>query len=225
MRKFFLVFIFIFVSIPVFSLEIRDLKPSSPYYSQVVRMVTDGLLELDSQGRFNGSSNVMRFDIAFFGANLIDYLDKKYSSSFDDFEKRISQIDTESLENRINNIETTLYNYDSKIISMEKKIDSKISGLNSDIAQQKSRVEALEKFMNIDGPLDTDSAIFKVILDNAAAIANDTAKKTADSYLKTLMSFSEQSNKKVDLFQSELLRIEEKLDKTTDSISFSFCSI
>ncbi|HOT31079.1 MAG TPA: hypothetical protein PLA84_03745 [Petrotogaceae bacterium] len=222
MRKFFLVFIFIFVSIPVFSLEIRDLKPSSPYYSQVVRMVTDGLLELDSQGRFNGSSNVMRFDIAFFGANLIDYLDKKYSSSFDDFEKRISQIDTESLENRINNIETTLYNYDSKIISMEKKIDSKISGLNSDIAQQKSRVEALEKFMNIDGPLDTDSAIFKVILDNAAAIANDTAKKTADSYLKTLMSFSEQSNKKVDLFQSELLRIEEKLDKTTDSISFLF---
>ena len=222
MRKFFLVFIFIFVSIPVFSLEIRDLKPSSPYYSQVVRMVTDGLLELDSQGRFNGSSNVMRFDIAFFGANLIDYLDKKYSSSFDDFEKRISQIDTESLENRINNIETTLYNYDSKIISMEKKIDSKISGLNSDIAQQKSRVEALEKFMNIDGPLDTDSAIFKVISDNAAAIANDTAKKTADSYLKTLMSFSEQSNKKVDLFQSELLRIEEKLDKTTDSISFLF---
>jgi len=185
-------------------------------------MVTDGLLELDSQGRFNGSSNVMRFDIAFFGANLIDYLDKKYSSSFDDFEKRISQIDTESLENRINNIETTLYNYDSKIISMEKRIDSKISGLNSDIAQQKSRIEALEKFMNIDGPLDTDSAIFKVISDNAVAIANDTAKKTADSYLKTLMSFSEQSNKKVDLFQSELLRIEEKLDKTTDSISFLF---
>jgi len=164
----------------------------------------------------------MRFDIAFFGANLIDYLDKKYSSSFDDFEKRISQIDTESLENRINNIETTLYNYDSKIISMEKRIDSKISGLNSDIAQQKSRIEALEKFMNIDGPLDTDSAIFKVISDNAVAIANDTAKKTADSYLKTLMSFSEQSNKKVDLFQSELLRIEEKLDKTTDSISFLF---
>jgi hypothetical protein len=222
MRKFFLVFIFIFVSIPVFSLEIRDLKPSSPYYSQVVRMVTDGLLELDSQGRFNGSSNVMRFDIAFFGANLIDYLDKKYASSFDDFEKRISQIGTESLENRINNLETTLYNYDSKIISMEKKIDLKISGLNSDIAQQKSRVEALEKFMNIDGPLDTDSAIFKVISDNAAAIANDSAKKTADSYLKTLMSFSEQSNKKVDLFQSELLRIEEKLDKTTDSISFLF---
>jgi len=222
MRKFFLVVIFVFVSILTFSLEIRDLKPSSPYYSQVVRMVTDGLLELDSQGRFNGSSNVMRFDIAFFGANLIDYLDKKYSSSFDDFEKRISQIDTESLENRINNIETTLYNYDSKIISMEKRIDSKISGLNSDIAQQKSRIEALEKFMNIDGPLDTDSAIFKVISDNAVAIANDTAKKTADSYLKTLMSFSEQSNKKVDLFQSELLRIEEKLDKTTDSISFLF---
>ena len=222
MRKFFLVVIFVFVSILTFSLEIRDLKPSSPYYSQVVRMVTDGLLELDSQGRFNGSSNVMRFDIAFFGANLIDYLDKKYSSSFDDFEKRISQIDTESLENRINNIETTLYNYDSKIISMEKRIDSKISGLNSDIAQQKSRIEALEKFMNIDGSLDTDSAIFKVILDNAAAIANDTAKKTADSYLKTLMSFSEQSNNKVDLFQSELLRIEEKLDKTTDSISFLF---
>ena len=222
MRKFFLVIIFVFVSILTFSLEIRDLKPSSPYYSQVVRMVTDGLLELDSQGRFNGSSNVMRFDIAFFGANLIDYLDKKYSSSFDDFEKRISQIDTESLENRINNIETTLYNYDSKIISMEKRIDSKISGLNSDIAQQKSRIEALEKFMNIDGPLDTDSAIFKVISDNAVAIANDTAKKTADSYLKTLMSFSEQSNKKVDLFQSELLRIEEKLDKTTDSISFLF---
>lgn len=222
MRKFFLVIIFVFVSILTFSLEIRDLKPSSPYYSQVVRMVTDGLLELDSQGRFNGSSNVMRFDIAFFGANLIDYLDKKYSSSFDDFEKRISQIDTESLENRINNIETTLYNYDSKIISMEKRIDSKISGLNSDIAQQKSRIEALEKFMNIDGPLNTDSAIFKVISDNAVAIANDTAKKTADSYLKTLMSFSEQSNKKVDLFQSELLRIEEKLDKTTDSISFLF---
>ena len=222
MRKFFLVVIFVFVSILTFSLEIRDLKPSSPYYSQVVRMVTDGLLELDSQGRFNGSSNVMRFDIAFFGANLIDYLDKKYSSSFDDFEKRISQIDTESLENRINNIETTLYNYDSKIISMEKRIDSKISGLNSDIAQQKSRIEALEKFMNIDGSLDTDSAIFKVISDNAVAIANDTAKKTADSYLKTLMSFSEQSNKKVDLFQSELLRIEEKLDKTTDSISFLF---
>lgn len=222
MRKFFLVVIFVFVSILTFSLEIRDLKPSSPYYSQVVRMVTDGLLELDSQGRFNGSSNVMRFDIAFFGANLIDYLDKKYSSSFDDFEKRISQIDTESLENRINNIETTLYNYDSKIISMEKRIDSKISGLNSDIAQQKSRIEALEKFMNIDGPLDTDSAIFKVISDNAVTIANDTAKKTADSYLKTLMSFSEQSNKKVDLFQSELLRIEEKLDKTTDSISFLF---
>jgi hypothetical protein len=185
-------------------------------------MVSDGLLELDSQGRFNGSSNVMRFDIAFFGANLIDYLDQKYSSSFDNFEKRISQIDIKSLENRINNIETTLYNYDGKIISMEKKIDSKISGLNSDIAQQKSRIEALEKFMNVDGPLDTDSAIFKIISDSAATIANDTAKKTADAYLKTLMSFSEQSNKKVDLFQSELLRIEDKLDKTTDSISFLF---
>jgi hypothetical protein len=105
---------------------------------------------------------------------------------------------------------------------MEKKIDSKISGLNSDIAQQKSRIEALEKFMNVDGPLDTDSAIFKIISDSAATIANDTAKKTADAYLKTLMSFSEQSNKKVDLFQSELLRIEDKLDKTTDSISFLF---
>ena len=222
MRKFSLVFVFVFISILSFSLDIRDLKPSSPYYSQVVRIVSDGLLELDSQGRFNGSSNVMRFDIAFFGANLIDYLDQKYSSSFDNFEKRISQIDTESLENRINNIETTLYNYDGKIISMEKKIDSKISGLNSDIAQQKSRIEALEKFMNVDGPLDTDSAIFKIISDSAATIANDTAKKTADAYLKTLMSFSEQSNKKVDLFQSELLRIEDKLDKTTDSISFLF---
>lgn len=222
MRKFSLVFVFVFISILSFSLDIRDLKPSSPYYSQVVRMVSDGLLELDSQGRFNGSSNVMRFDIAFFGANLIDYLDQKYSSSFDNFEKRISQIDIKSLENRINNIETTLYNYDGKIISMEKKIDSKISGLNSDIAQQKSRIEALEKFMNVDGPLDTDSAIFKIISDSAATIANDTAKKTADAYLKTLMSFSEQSNKKVDLFQSELLRIEDKLDKTTDSISFLF---
>jgi len=222
MRKFSLVFVFVFISILSFSLDIRDLKPSSPYYSQVVRIVSDGLLELDSQGRFNGSSNVMRFDIAFFGANLIDYLDQKYSSSFDNFEKRISQIDIKSLENRINNIETTLYNYDGKIISMEKKIDSKISGLNSDIAQQKSRIEALEKFMNVDGPLDTDSAIFKIISDSAATIANDTAKKTADAYLKTLMSFSEQSNKKVDLFQSELLRIEDKLDKTTDSISFLF---
>lgn len=222
MRKFSLVFVFVFISILSFSLDIRDLKPSSPYYSQVVRMVSDGLLELDSQGRFNGSSNVMRFDIAFFGANLIDYLDQKYSSSFDNFEKRISQIDIKNLENRINNIETTLYNYDGKIISMEKKIDSKISGLNSDIAQQKSRIEALEKFMNVDGPLDTDSAIFKIISDSAATIANDTAKKTADAYLKTLMSFSEQSNKKVDLFQSELLRIEDKLDKTTDSISFLF---
>jgi hypothetical protein len=104
MRKFSLVFVFVFISILSFSLDIRDLKPSSPYYSQVVRMVSDGLLELDSQGRFNGSSNVMRFDIAFFGANLIDYLDQKYSSSFDNFEKRISQIDIKSLENRINNI-------------------------------------------------------------------------------------------------------------------------
>lgn len=71
-RLFFTLLILVF-SITIFSqVNIVDLPTSSPLYSQVIKMVETGIMSIDNQGRFRGTQEVLRYDLAEFGVNMLD---------------------------------------------------------------------------------------------------------------------------------------------------------
>lgn len=207
-RLFFTLLILVF-SITIFSqVNIVDLPTSSPLYSQVIKMVETGIMSIDNQGRFRGTQEVLRYDLAEFGVNMLDYFDKRYNSQLNELSKKLLSLENQNLNSRINNIESTLFAYDDRL-----------SYLNSSIIQLEQNVSDILAVIQPGHPLNKDNIVFQNILQSSKAVAQQAAEEEVRNIANdTLASLSMFEDRLIE-FEKEVNMLNEKYDKSLESLS------
>jgi len=200
--------IFVMFSFVAFSADIVDLKPASPSYPHVVRMVDEGLMNLDNQSRFNGSDNVLRFDLAVFGSKVLDYFQNKYGVKVTEFEQRIKELENYNSDIRLTNLESSLFS-----------VDDRITALNSEYMVIGKKVQDIISVISPDSEMNSDNEIFKTIIENSKNIAERTAnEKVTEVKEETLKSITEFS-KRLDGFEESVQLVNDKFDKTVEYLN------
>jgi chromosome segregation ATPase len=208
-RKIFFVLLVLVFSISIFSqISIVDLPTSSPLYSQVIKMVETGIMSIDNQGRFRGSQEVLRYDLAEFGVNMLDYFDKQYYASLNELSKRLLSLENQNLNLRISNVENTIFAYDDRL-----------SYLNSSIVQLEQSVSDILAVIQPGHPLNEDNIVFQNILKSS----KDVAKKAAENEVRNIANETLESlsifEERLDDFEKEVNLLNEKYDKSLESLS------
>lgn len=200
--------VFVMFSFVAFSADIVDLKPASPSYPHVVRMVDEGLMNLDNQSRFNGSDNVLRFDLAVFGSKVLDYFQNKYGVKVTEFEQRIKELENYNSDIRLTNLESSLFS-----------VDDRITALNSEYMVIGKKVQDIISVISPDSEMNSDNEIFKTIIENSKNIAERTAnEKVTEVKEETLKSITEFS-KRLDGFEESVQLVNDKFDKTVEYLN------
>jgi len=207
-KKIILFLLVTFISLSLLSqTNIGDLQPSSPIYPQVVRMVESGIMFLDNQGRFRGSQQVLRYDLAEFGSNMLDYVDGLYGKKIQEISNRLLY-----LENL--NAEIRLYNLESTVIAH----DDRLSYLDSTIQNLGKNVSDILEVIDPSQPINEDNIIFQEIAQGAIDIAKKTSQdevqRIADSSMSSLTIFQERLNN----FEQEVINLNNKYDNTIESL-------
>lgn len=208
-RKIYLFILFSLLSMSLFSqINIVDLPSSSPLYSQVIKMVETGIMSLDNQGRFRGSQEVLRYDLAEFGSNMLDYFERNYYAPLNELSKRLLTIENQNLNVRLNNIENTLFAYEDRL-----------SYVNSSVVQLEQSVSDILKVIQPGHPLGEENIIFENITQSSKEVAQKVAeeeiKNIANEALESLSFFEDRLNK----FEIEIKQLNEKYDKSLESLS------
>jgi len=207
-KKIILSLIFTFISLSLFSqTNIVDLQPSSPIYPQVIRMVESGIMFLDNQGRFRGSQQVLRYDLAEFGSNMLDYVDGLYAQKLEEVSNRLINLENLNVEKRLYNLESTIFAHDDRL-----------SYLDSTILNLGKNVSDILQVIDPNQPINEDNAIFQEIAqganDIAKTVAQDEVQKIADSSMASLTIFQERLN----TFEQEVANLNNKYNNTIDSL-------
>ncbi|PNR94153.1 hypothetical protein [Petrotoga sp. 9PWA.NaAc.5.4] len=190
---------------------IVDVPVSSPAYPYVQRMINTRIMSIDVQGRFRGSQGVVRYDLAEFGSNMLDYLGRTYDPKIEELEKRLNQLQNLNWEPRISNIENTIFAFDDRL-----------SYLNSVLLQLEKEVSDILEVIQIGQPINEENIVFQNIAQGAIEVAEKTAQKEvqkiSETSLTTLTIYQEQ----LDKFESEVKALNEKFDKVTQSLNNLF---
>lgn len=207
-KKIVLFLLFTFISLSLLSqTNISDLQPSSPIYPQVVRMVESGIMYLDNQGRFRGSQQVLRYDLAEFGSNMLDYVDGLYGQDLQEISNRLLKLENLNTEIRLYNLESTVFAHDDRL----SYLDSTIQNLGKNVSD-------ILKVIDPSQPINEDNIIFQEISQGAIDIAKKTAQDEvqmiADSSMASLTIFQEQLHN----FEQEVKNLNTKYDQTIESL-------
>lgn len=207
-KKIVLFLLFTFISLSLLSqTNISDLQPSSPIYPQVVRMVESGIMYLDNQGRFRGSQQVLRYDLAEFGSNMLDYVDGLYGQDLQEISNRLLKLENLNTEIRLYNLESTVFAHDDRL----SYLDSTIQNLGKNVSD-------ILKVIDPSQPINEDNIIFQEISQGAIDIAKKTAQDEvqmiADSSMASLTIFQEQLHN----FDQEVKNLNTKYDQTIESL-------
>ncbi|PNS00492.1 hypothetical protein X927_02915 [Petrotoga mexicana DSM 14811] len=207
-KKIVLFLFFTFISLSLLSqTNIVDLQPSSPIYPQVVRMVESGIMYLDNQGRFRGSQQVLRYDLAEFGSNMLDYVDGLYGQKLEEISNRLLNLENLNAEKRLYNLESTVFAHDDRL----SYLDSSIQNLGKNVSDILAVIDPSQ-------PINEDNVIFQEISQGAIDIAKKTAQDEvqmiADSSMASLTIFQERLNH----FEQEVMNLNAKYDQTIESL-------
>ncbi|PNS00296.1 hypothetical protein X928_05130 [Petrotoga miotherma DSM 10691] len=207
-KKIVLFLFFTFISLSLLSqTNIVDLQPSSPIYPQVVRMVESGIMYLDNQGRFRGSQQVLRYDLAEFGSNMLDYVDGLYGQELEEISNRLLNLENLNAEKRLYNLESTVFAHDDRL----SYLDSTIQNLGKNVSDILAVIDPSQ-------PINEDNVIFQEISQGAIDIAKKTAQDEvqmiADSSMASLTIFQERLNH----FEQEVMNLNAKYDQTIESL-------
>ena len=207
-KKIVLFLFFTFISLSLLSqTNIADLQPSSPIYPQVVRMVESGIMYLDNQGRFRGSQQVLRYDLAEFGSNMLDYVDGLYGQKLEEISNRLLNLENLNAEKRLYNLESTVFAHDDRL----SYLDSSIQNLGKNVSDILAVIDPSQ-------PINEDNVIFQEISQGAIDIAKKTAQDEvqmiADSSMASLTIFQERLNH----FEKEVMNLNTKYDQTIESL-------
>ncbi|MDK2945298.1 hypothetical protein [Geotoga petraea] len=204
-----LVLLIITINILTFAeTNIVDLKPSSPAYPHVIRMVENNIMDLDNQNRFNGSNNVPRYDLAIFGSKFLDHLENKYGEKIFEFENRLAIFENQNLTSRVENLENTFFNYDEIV-----------SKLNSNYTDLNKKVNDLVKLVTPGNELNKDNVVFQNIVENAQKAAEEAAIDQLENLRKQTLSTVIEFENKLQSFQEQVNTLNSKYDKSIEYLN------
>ncbi|GAB6188495.1 hypothetical protein JCM30566_02340 [Marinitoga arctica] len=180
------IFIFLLYSVSIIFGEIVDVKPASPVYPHVYKTVEAGIMETDTEGKFNGAISVSRYDLAIFGSKLLDYLDMNYKKRIETLDSSLTKLETEKLPDRVYTMENFIFS-----------LDADYKTTKDAVLELSSKVKNLENAITINST-DSNNPIFNVIAQNAYIVAEEKAvEKINELYETTLASiviFSDRMN-------------------------------
>ncbi|KLO22487.1 hypothetical protein X275_06000 [Marinitoga sp. 1197] len=203
MKKF-LIFISIFIFIVSIFGEILDVKPTSPVYPHVYKVVKAGIMETDTQGKFNGAISVSRYDLAIFGSNFLDYLNENYKKKLDSLDASLTRLEMEKLPQRVYTLENFMFSLDADYKNTK--------NLLNDFS---TRIKNLEMAITIDST-DSNNPIFNAIAQNAYMVAEKkSVEKINELYETTLASIVIFSNRMND-FEKAVEGVLEEFSKTKE---------
>ncbi|MDO7975438.1 hypothetical protein [Oceanotoga teriensis] len=209
MKKIIVFLFMIVISSFVFSqTNIKDLKPSSPSYPHVIRMIENGIMTLDNQGRFNGSETMPKYDIAVFGSKILDYLEGIYGNKIVDFENRIAYIEQAKPIERIENLE-----------SMVNTFDLRIENYDQDVKLLTKQVSDILKVITPGENLEADNVIYKNIVENTNKVAEKAAKEELQKISEETLVQMTEFNKKMENFEKQVQLLNQKYDKNTEYLN------
>jgi DNA repair exonuclease SbcCD ATPase subunit len=205
-----IVFLFMIVisSFAFSQTNIKDLKPSSPSYPHVIRMIENGIMTLDNQGRFNGSETMPKYDIAVFGSKILDYLEGIYGNKIVDFENRIAYIEQAKPIERIENLE-----------SMVNTFDLRIENYDQDVKLLTKQVSDILKVITPGENLEADNVIYKNIVENTNKVAEKAAKEELQKISEETLVQMTEFNKKMENFEKQVQLLNQKYDKNTEYLN------
>jgi predicted nucleic acid-binding Zn-ribbon protein len=170
-------------------------------------MVESGIMYLDNQGRFRGSQQVLRYDLAEFGSNMLDYVDGLYGQDLQEISNRLLKLENLNTEIRLYNLESTVFAHDDRL----SYLDSTIQNLGKNVSD-------ILKVIDPSQPINEDNIIFQEISQGAIDIAKKTAQDEvqmiADSSMASLTIFQEQLHN----FDQEVKNLNTKYDQTIESL-------
>ncbi|WP_129409399.1 hypothetical protein [Marinitoga lauensis] len=203
MKKFIIsIILLMFISF-VFG-EITDVKPQSPVYPHVYKVVNAGVMETDTQGKFNGAISVSRYDLAIFGSKFLDYLDENYKKELNTLDASLTKLETEKLPERVYTLENFIFS-----------LDADYKNTKNTVMDLSSRVKNLESAIIIDST-DSNNPIFKTIAQNAYMVAEKkSVEKINELYETTLASMVLFSNRMND-FEKAVEGVLDQFAKTKE---------
>ncbi|NUU98917.1 hypothetical protein XO12_01950 [Marinitoga sp. 1154] len=203
MKKF-LIFISIFIFIVSIFGEILDVKPTSPVYPHVYKIVKAGIMETDTQGKFNGAISVSRYDLAIFGSNFLDYLNENYKKKLDSLDASLTRLEMEKLPQRVYTLENFMFSLDTDYKNTKNLLED-----------FSTRIKNLEMAITIDST-DSNNPIFNAIAQNAYMVAEKkSVEKINELYETTLASIVIFSNRMND-FEKAVEGVLEEFSKTKE---------
>ncbi|BBE32138.1 hypothetical protein OSSY52_22790 [Tepiditoga spiralis] len=209
MKRNVLILTIVLISIFIFSEPtIKDLKPSSPTYPHVIRMIENQIMTVDNQARFNGANPIIKYDLAVFGSKFLDYFKGKYGVKIKEFEDRLSILENMNLDKRISTLETSFYNYSEKSILIENNID-----------EINKKINDILMVIDPSSSINSNNAVFTEIENKAQKIAQKVAleelKRVSDTTLATVNEFSDRLSK----FEQSVQDLNNKYDKSIEYLN------
>ncbi|WGS65155.1 hypothetical protein [Marinitoga aeolica] len=184
--------------------EIADVKPASPVYPHVYKVVNAGIMETDTQGKFNGAISISRYDLAIFGSKFLDYLDENYKKELTTLDASLTKLETEKLPTRVYTLENFIFS-----------LDADYKNTKNTVMDLSTRVKNLENAITIDST-DSNNPIFKAIAQNAYMVAEKkSVEKINELYETTLASMVLFSNRMND-FEKAVEGVLEQFSKTKE---------
>lgn len=206
----FLMTLILVLSINTFSqTNIVDLQPSSPIYPQVVRMVESGIMFLDNQGRFRGSQQVLRYDLAEFGSNILDFVEGNYGSKIEELSKKITALENMNIQTRLYNLESTIFAHEDRLSYM----DSTLINLNKNVSD-------ILNVLDPSQPVNEDNVLIQNIVQEAVEVARKASEKEIQRIADTSMASLTIYETKLKEFVSEVDQLNEKYENTIESLNY-----
>ncbi|SHE78160.1 hypothetical protein SAMN02745164_01128 [Marinitoga hydrogenitolerans DSM 16785] len=199
-----LIFVTMLIFVSFLFGEIIDVKPASPVYPYVYKVVNAGIMETDTQGKFNGAISVSRYDLAIFGSNLLDYLDTNYKKRLDSLDASLTNLETEKLPERVYTLENFIFS-----------LDADYKNTKNIVMELSDKVKNLENAITIEST-DSNNPIFNAIAQNAYMVAEKkSVEKINELYETTLASIVIFSNR-MNEFESAVEEVLEQFAKTKE---------
>ncbi|APT75102.1 hypothetical protein LN42_00860 [Marinitoga sp. 1137] len=204
MKKSFVIALIILLLNTLIFAELVDVKPASPVYPHVLKVINAGIMDTDTQGKFNGAISVSRYDLAIFGSKFLDYLDENYKLKIETMDASLSKLLNEKLPDRVYTLENFIFSLDTDY----KNTKNTVSELSKDVYYLKQAISI--------NSTETNNPIFKAIAQNASMIAQkkseETIKQLYETTLATMITFSN----RMDEFEKSVEQLAEEFSKTKE---------
>jgi exonuclease SbcC len=199
MKKFIIVLSFLIVFSIIFG-EITDVKPASPVYPHVFKVVNAGIMDTDTQGKFNGSISVSRYDLAIFGSKFLDYLNENYKKEIMTLDASLTKLEIEKLPERVYTLENFIFS-----------LDADYKNTKNNVMDLSNRVKNLESAITIDST-DSNNPIFKAIAQNAYMVAEKKSEQKINELYETTLA-------SIVLFSDRMNEFEKTVEEVLDQFS------